>query len=69
LSLVAALVSESPELFGWFDAQAASHMANTTRAIVFFKKISPVLEKTPTLGQCGSDVVPQNSGKHLISRR
>ncbi len=45
MSLVVASVSESTELFGWFDAQAASHVANTTRAIVFFKKISLVLEK------------------------
>ena len=37
------------EPFGWFDAQAASHIANTTNAIVFFKKISPVSKKSQLL--------------------
>ncbi len=47
MSLVVASVAESTELVGWFDAQAASHVASKTKAIVFFKKISPVLEKKP----------------------
>jgi len=45
LSLVVASISESTELFGWFDAQAASHEVKKIKAIVFFKKISRMLEK------------------------
>ena len=49
MSLVVASVAESTELVGWFDAQAASHVASKTKAIVFFTKISRVLEKDPNL--------------------
>ncbi len=46
MSLVVASVAESTELVGWFDAQAASHVASKTKAIVFFKKISQVLKNS-----------------------
>jgi len=40
MSPIVASVSESTELVGWFEAQAASHVASKTKAIVFFKKTS-----------------------------
>ncbi len=49
MSLVVASVTESTELVGWFDAQAASHVASKTKVIVFFKKISQVLKNSESV--------------------